>query len=263
MANRILSIFLFVSAGALLGVTVISNQIREPQLEVIVQKQNQIIATQAQLQAKIDSIDAQWKGLNNVMQAAQARLQKPQAIEPPGEDFNTVYSIPADHTPIFGDKDAQVTFVEFVDFQCPFCARFHAPLAQAVKAYPGKVNYMIKNYPLPFHPMAKPTAKAVFAAGEQGKYYEMADAVLTDNSNLSEDKLKDIAKKIGLNVDRFMKDWKDKDAQWEDYINKDMNLGRSSDVQGTPTFFVNGRKTMSRETDSYKRDIEAILKGSK
>jgi protein-disulfide isomerase len=258
MANRILSIILFLCAGALLGVTVISNQMREPQLELIAQKQTEILTSVQKLEAKLDSIDTQGKVFNTALQAAQARLA-PQAAaqEPPSEDFSTVYSIPVDHSPVFGKKDAPVTLVEFVDFQCPFCARFHDPLVQAVKASGGKANYIIKNFPLSFHPMARPTAKAVMAAGEQGKYYEMADAILEDNSNLSEDKIKDIAKKVGLNVDKFMKDWKDKDAQWEDYINKDLSLGQQVQVQGTPTFYINGRKTMARDADSFKREIDA------
>ncbi len=266
MGNKILSIILFVSAGSLLGVTVISNQIREPQLQAILEKQNQIMESQKSMDSRLETIGAQTKAVSAFVDQTQARIkaamagQPPQPSGPPPEDFNTAYDIPVDHTPVFGKKDAPVTVVEFVDFQCPFCARFHPVLVSAVKAVPDKANYMIKNFPLSFHPFAKPGAKAALAAGEQGKYFEMADAILADNSNLNDDRFKELAQKIGLNVDKFWKDYKGKDAQWEEILAKDLQLGMKSDVQGTPTFFINGRKTMARDVNSFKQAIEEAAK---
>jgi protein-disulfide isomerase len=151
-----------------------------------------------------------------------------------------------------------VTIVAFDDYQCPFCARFHAPIVDVLKAYPDKVNFMIKNYPLPFHPQAIPSAKAVLAAGEQGKYFEMADALLADNKDLSEERFKKEAERLGLNVERFMKDYND--ARWQDMIQKDLALGQNINVEGTPTFFINGRKSQARDLDSWKKEIDQILK---
>ena len=266
MGNKLLSIILFVSAGALLGVTVISNQLREPQLELILQKQDKILAGQKNINDRFDAFESQGKNFKDMIQKlAQAGAVQPRQAPsgPPPEDYSTVYNIPVDQTPVYGKKDAAVTIVEFVDFQCPFCARFHGPIVEAVKALPDKANYMIKNFPLSFHPNAKPGAKAALAAGEQGKYYEMADAILEDNSNLGEDKFKTLAKKIGLNVDKFMKDYKDKDAQWEAILQKDLQLGMNVDVQGTPTFFINGHKTMARDVNSLKQAIEAAYNEKK
>lgn len=180
--------------------------------------------------------------------------------EPPSEDYTKVYDIPVDHSVIIGKQDAPVTIVEFVDFQCPFCARFHPPIKQVLAAYPNDVRYIIKNFPLSFHPQARPAAKAAFAAAEQGKYSEMVDAILQDNSNLSDEKYKELAQKIGLNADKFLKDYKDKDAQWEKWIEADIALGGQVDVQGTPTFFLNGKKTIARDFNAYKREIDAIIK---
>ena len=83
-------------------------------------------------------------------------------------------------------------------------------MIEAIKADPGKANYMIKNYPLAFHPQAKPAAKAALAAGEQGKYAEMANALLENNQNLGEELFKKLAKDLGLNVDKFWKDYQGK-----------------------------------------------------
>jgi protein-disulfide isomerase len=198
--------------------------------------------------------------LGNMPQAP----QQPMPPQPPQEDYAKVYTIPADHSPIIGKKNAPVTLVEFVDFQCPFCSRFHQPIVDLLKDYGDKVNYVLKHYPLSFHPLAKPASKAVMAAGEQGKYWEMADAILSDNSKLtSEDYLKEVAKKIGLNVDKWQKDLKEKDAQYEKNIAADMALGNSIDVRGTPTMFLGGRKAQSRDLDGYKREVDQILSEKK
>ena len=220
-----------------------------------------LLVKQQLLEQRIAILEAQIKNAQNA--PAQPQNAQNNFQGPPQEDYSKVYNIPAGDTPIIGKKDAPVTIQEFVDFQCPFCARFHPPVLEVLKVYPNQVRYVIKNFPLPFHPMSKPAAKAALAANEQGKYAEMADAILADNSSLSEDKFKELAKKIGLNVDKFTKDLKDKDAQYEAILNKDIDLARQVDVMGTPTFFINGRKTMARDFQAYKKEIDDILSGAK
>ena len=276
MENKPFTLVLVVTVGVLLGAGIVIKQTNDPLLRKIIEQQEKIIKSQSNVEAKLSpssatetiaNLLAKQQAMEQKMVALESQLkmmqaQKPSAPapqQPPSEDYGKVYNMEVSHSPVYGKKDAPVTIVEFVDFQCPFCARFHPPMIAAVQAYPDKVNYMIKNFPLSFHPQARPAAKAAFAAGEQGKYFEMVDAILTDNRSLGEDKFKELAKKIGLNVDKFMKDYKDKDAQWEDYIGKDLQLGEKSDVGGTPTFFINGKKTMARDTEGYKKEIDALL----
>ena len=114
-----------------------------------------------------------------------------------------------------------------------------------------------------FHPNAKPAAKAALAAGEQGKYYEMANAILKDNSNLSDDFFKQTAKSIGLNVDKFLKDLKNNDAQYEQFLQQEIVEGGQVAVQGTPTFYINGKKTQARDVAGWKVAIDQVLNGGK
>ncbi len=287
MEKRIFTLILVVVIAILVGVGIVTKQTREPILREIMKKQDIIISGQGRNQGDLNpgkgTSDSQIANLNLRQRNLELRLS---AIEnklsglfnggpqpggsggnvrqaPPAEDLSEVYDIAVAHSPIKGNKNAPVTIVEFVDFQCPFCARFHPPVNEVLKAYPKKVNYMLKNFPLGFHQEAKPAAKAAFAAGEQGKYWEMVEALLENGKNLSSAKYDELATTLGLDLDKFKSDYKDKNAQWEDYIQKDIALGGQVSVRGTPTFYINGRKTNARDLNAFKREIDQILKEKK
>jgi protein-disulfide isomerase len=290
MERKYFTLILVVVVGVLLGVGVVSKQAKDPLFRQIVQQQSDILKSQQkveqqlvgtegdpvggsarvlQLEQRVALLETQLKMITGgLQQAGGANFPMPSQVQqapqmPPQEDLSKVYDMPIDHSPVFGKKEAPVTLVEFVDFQCPFCARFHEPLVAAVKAFPDKANFMIKNFPLSFHPQAKPASKAAFAAGEQGKYFEMVDALLQNGNNLSDESFEKAAKEIGLDVNKFKSDYKEKDAQWEQMIQKDMALGMKSDVRGTPTFFINGKKLNVRDADGIKGEIQKILDSKK
>lgn len=293
MGKRIFTLVLVVVVGVLAGVGIVAKQAREPLMRELLRQQATLIQSQRRiekmitseieseenfdeaggdripavlqrqrdLEARVETLEAQMKGFQAVLKPSKG--SGGDVRQAPPEDLSKVYDIPAAHSPVRGSKDAPVTIVEFVDFQCPFCARFHPPVTEVLKAYPDRVNYILKNFPLSFHPQAKPAAKAAFAAGEQGKYWEMADTLLENGKALSEGKYEEFAGKLGLDVKKFMDDYKNKDAQWEEYIRKDMTLASQVDVRGTPTFYINGRKTNARDFDSFKSEIDRILNKGK
>jgi len=189
--------------------------------------------------------------------------QRPSAPPQQEEDMNKVYNIDPGSSVIIGKKDAPVTIVEFSDFQCPFCSRFYPVAKDVLGAYPEQVRLIVKNFPLPFHPNARPAAKLALAANEQGKYQGMMEALLTNGGDVSDAKIQEYAKSLGLDYNKLMADYKTKDAQWEKQIQDDMQLGSSVDVRGTPTFYLNGKKTNSRDLASFKSQIDAILADKK
>jgi protein-disulfide isomerase len=132
-----------------------------------------------------------------------------------------------------------------------------------LKVYPKDVNFVYKNFPLPatMHPNAMPAAKAAVAAGKQGKFWEMHDVIFQNSRELGADKLKEYAKQVGCDVARWEKDLNSPDVQQA--IEKDMAAGRSADVTGTPTFFVNGKRVMNRSVEGFKDMIDAALKDQK
>ena len=264
MEKKALILTAAVVAGILIGVALAVQRTTNP---VIVEQLSGIARSLKNIEKLMDiadsvkTLDSRVSTMETLLKQLQAPSAKmaQQPPQPPLEDFSKAHDLDMAHARISGNKNAPVTIVEFVDFQCPFCQRFHPVVNEVMKAYPNQVNYVLRNYPLPFHPQAKPAAKAALAAGEQGKNFEMVEALLQNAAALNEDKFQELAKNLGLNVSKFMKDYKEKDAQWEDVIKQDMDLAVKVDVRGTPTYFINGHKTMARDLNSYKTEIDKIL----
>jgi protein-disulfide isomerase len=183
----------------------------------------------------------------------------PQPQQPPMPSPDTVYTIPVGTSVVAGAKNPKVTIVEFVDYECPFCSRFHDPMVEAVKAFPNDAAYIIKHFPLSFHANARPAAKAALAAGEQGKFHEMSDLILDNQQSLSEATYEKLAKDLGLNVSKFKDDLKNNDAKYEKILNDDMALGGTVDVRGTPSYYINGKVSNSRDAAAWKNEIQALL----
>lgn len=284
MEKKFFTMIVVAALAVTLGLIIVSKEAREPLLREILSQQAALLDGQKNLDAKlakniaaghdtakiavlenrITNLENQLNGIIEFFKKAQAVNPQaagpgPQQAGPPPEDFNKVHNIEIGDSYVKGDKNAPITIVEFMDFQCPFCSRFHTPVEEVLKAYPKQVKAVLKNFPLSFHQNARPAAKAALAAGMQGKYFEMAEKLLNNQKDLSDAKYLEWAKEIGLNVEKFTNDLKNNDAKFEDIISKDMNLGVQVGVQGTPTFYLNGRKTLARDFNAYKVEIDRIL----
>ena len=110
---------------------------------------------------------------------------------------------------ILGDSaKAQVTIVEFSDFQCPFCSRAAKTVDQLVTDYGDKVRVVFKHKPLPFHQNAKPASAAAIAAGKQGKFWEFYHKAFDNQQNLTDENFVAWAKELGLDAGKFDADRK-------------------------------------------------------
>ena len=190
---------------------------------------------------------------------AKAQPSAPTAVAAPPDNGAPV-KIDAGSSPAKGPKNAPITIVEFSDFQCPFCSRAEPTITRIMDEYKGKVRVVWKNQPLPFHPNAMPAAEAAMAAGEQGaeKFWEMHDKLFADQQALGPDKYAQYAKEIGLDMGKWkaaLDAHKDKAA-----IDDDMKIGTSVGAQGTPTFFINGKKLVGAQPfEQFKTVIDAEL----
>jgi protein-disulfide isomerase len=141
--------------------------------------------------------------------------------------------------PANGPDTAPVTIVEFSDFQCPFCGRLAPTIDEVKKNYGDKVRVVFRQFPLPMHPNASKAAEASLCAFEQGKFWQMHDAMFKDQQKLSVPELKATAATLGLDADKFNSCLDS--GKYASKVQEDIDAGRKVGVSGTPAMFVNGR----------------------
>jgi len=150
-----------------------------------------------------------------------------------------VFKVEVGDSPARGGKAPKVTLVAFSDFQCPFCARANETLDELRASYQDNLQIVFKQFPLPFHARAQEAALAALAAGAQGKFWPMHDKLFAGQASLEEGDLRRYAAEVGLDVARFSRDVGD--PAFRARMERDLVQGRRFAVQGTPSFFVNGR----------------------
>lgn len=185
--------------------------------------------------AKIgDALEGYFKKKRENQQKAAQEAQAKQLEE----QFKNPVKVDVGNAPIKGPKDAKVTIIEFSDFQCPFCKRGMDTMDAVAKEYPKDVKIAFKHLPLPFHPEAKPAARASIAAQKQGKFWEMHDKLFENQKSLGEELYMSLAKEIGLDMEKFKKDFNDPAVAKQ--VDDDAAQATALGVRGTPGFFVNG-----------------------
>ena len=138
-----------------------------------------------------------------------------------------------------GNFNAPVTLVEFSDFECPFCSRFHPTVNQVLKDYGNKVRVVYKHFPLSFHQNAQKAAEASECASEQGKFWEMHDKMFENQQLLGLEQFKKWARELRLNGSKF--DSCLDSGKYASKVQADFNEGQSKGVNGTPATFINGQ----------------------
>ena len=161
-----------------------------------------------------------------------------------------------------GGAKAPVTIVEFSDYQCPFCKRAEAVVDEVMKTYGDKIRLVYRDFPLPFHPNARPASEAANCANAQGKFWDYHAKLFANQSALSEDNLKTYAKDVGLDSAKFDQCLAQK--PYKGAIDKDIEDGTKAGVNGTPAFFVNGRVLSGAQPfDKFKEVIDDELAAKK
>lgn len=159
----------------------------------------------------------------------------------------------------------KVAVVEFGDYQCPACGAAYPVTKQLLTEEKGKITFSFRNFPLSMHANAQVGAYAAEAAAKQNKFWEMHDKLYeTQNewSSLSNDaavaKFNGYAGQLGLNVEQFKTD--EASQAIKDIVEADRSDGTALNIQGTPTFYVNGQQSADYTHDTLKGMIDDAAK---
>ena len=152
-------------------------------------------------------------------------------------DLTTPVDPARDH--VRGPDDALVTIVEYGDFECPSCGRAEKSLGAGPLG--GDVRLVWRHLPIPeVHPHAALAAQAAEAAAAQGKFWEFHDVLLTHQDRLRVEDLRRYAQQLGMDQVRFLREIRT--GKYAHRVAQDVASADASDVSGTPTFFINGRR---------------------
>jgi protein-disulfide isomerase len=186
-----------------------------------------------------EQADAILNELKQIRQILEKQAKLAQQAAQPQEQAAPRAKLKLDGTQMMGSPDAPLTMVEFTDYQCPFCQRFHAmTFADLKKNYidTGKLKFYSKDLPLDFHPNAFRAAEAARCAGDQGQFWKMRDVLGSNPGKLAADNIEQYAQDLQLNMPTFrscMDVGKHKDS-----IQSDLKLAQSIGVNGTPSFVI-------------------------
>ncbi len=151
----------------------------------------------------------------------------PRLLDPPVD-------VGRDH--VKGPADAPLTLVEYLDFECPFCARVSG-VGEELKAHFGTdLRYVVRHLPLPVHPHAEQAAHAAEAAARQGRFWELHEVLFSHQDQLELEDLAGYASELGMDVEQFLRDMEDPEVGR--HVAADVASAEDSGVRGTPTFFV-------------------------
>lgn len=166
---------------------------------------------------------------------------------------------------VTGKNQKKVTLVEYGDYQCPACGQYYPLVKQLTETYSNDIQFQFRNFPLQnIHPNARAASRAAEAAGKQNKYWEMHDLLYQqqdswkDSSNVAVN-FEGYASQLNLNMTKYKADFASDEVN--KIINADYAEGTRLGVEGTPTFFLQGKKIQNPQTlDAFKKLIDQAIK---
>lgn len=169
-----------------------------------------------------------------------------------------VFKIDTANSASVGPADAKAVIVMFSDLQCSACAAAHPIIKDVIAEFPGRVRFVVRNFPLEgIHKNARNAALAARAAFNQGKFFEFAEVLYKNQNKLDADSLSAYAKLIGLNEKQFDADIRSEKTAAD--IDRDIWDGEMLQISGTPTVYVNGIRMRRISTISLREALTSVL----
>jgi len=155
-----------------------------------------------------------------------------------------------------GNLFAPIELVQYGDFQCTHCAQAYPDIKLLIETLGARIRFVYRHYPLPnIHSLALEAAVASEAAASQGKFWQMHDMIFKNQKYLLRSSFSSFAEEIGLNLEQFENSMKYKRLKHK--VINDFESGVKGGVDGTPTFYISGRKY-----NGYN-DFEGLYKACK
>jgi protein-disulfide isomerase len=233
-----------------------------------------------------------YASLGAVIESLLAGIPPDKRVQPEIVAAGPAQQIDIARAPTRGPLTAPISLVEFSDFECPYCAMTAPIVKQLLAAYPAQVRFAFKHYPLPMHKESPLAHEASLAAADQGKFWEMHDALFAETAGterqnagtdetagtdttvhaaqkarlgtvvsvpFSRDDLIAKAAQLHLDIARFTKDLDT--HRFKPQVDQDRQEGNRLGVDGTPFFFINGHAISGGASlQDFKHLIDAALK---
>ena len=166
---------------------------------------------------------------------------------------------------IEGQGKDHVTLIEYGDYECPYCGQYFPTVKQVQAEFNQQIYFQFRNFPLvSLHPNAFAGARAAEAAAQQNKFWEMHDALYESQTQWSGASdptpyFNAYAGQLGLNVAKFKQDYAS--GKVNDLINADLAQGNKLNIQGTPTFFLDGKQLTqpANAVNAFEQIIKAEI----
>jgi protein-disulfide isomerase len=216
------------------------------------------------LQAKVSAAEQQVAALQKTSTAGEAVAAAEATADPAGAVPEQVkrYDVSVDDDPALGKADAPITIVEFSDYQCPFCQKWHDEVfTKLEEKYGDKIRLVYRDFPLyGLHAEAESAAEAANCAGAQDRYWDFHNLLFTGGKQLGADAYTAYAKALKLDTAKFQKCMDDDTYLAE--VKADYDFASQLGVRSTPTFFINGLAVVGAQPfEVFQQVIDLELAG--
>lgn len=209
------------------------------------------------VKAELDQIRAEAQTSEGEASQAAANTAADSEIQPV-----TRYPVDEDDDPSYGPATAPITIIEFSDYECPYCQRWHDQVWLKLKeTYPDQVRLVYRDFPLySIHPNAAPAANAANCANEQDQYWEFHELLFSGGQDLGAEAYMRYAGDLDLDIAAFQQCLDEN--RYEAEITADYEYALSIGIQSTPTFFINGIALIGAQPfEVFQEVIELELAG--
>jgi len=182
------------------------------------------------------------------------------AVDTPEEET----ALLRDDAHVIGDEgSSDVTFVEFLDFECEACGAAYPVIEELRQKYDGQVTFVARYFPLPGHFNAERAARAVESAARQGEFEAMYQKMFETQASWGEaktphdDLFRGFAEELGLDMEQFDRDYAS--AEVAERVQRDVDDGKALGVESTPTFFLDGERIQPESVQDLQDALDAAL----